>query len=1312
MVLWIFLLLDMFLWNVKDCGSTDWDGITPWFSGSQCNCNGYSTRCMFDQKLYEQSGHGGHCLDCSANRDGPNCERCRPNYYMREDGYCTACECDETGSLFQQCNSEGKCQCKPGVTGDKCDRCAENYYDFSKSGCKSCNCYQAGSAFNAPRCHPETGFCSCKENVEGKQCQDCKPGFFNLDLDNEFGCTPCFCYGHSSQCKSAQGYYKYSIESTFGKGSEKWRAEDENGRQVQLKYEGISQSIGVQAKEDESIYFSAPDRFLGDQRASYNQLLDFSLRVGDSRPIPTATDVVLEGPETSITNTIFAQQNKIPTVETQNYKFRLHEHPDYGWQPRLNSRAFISLLTNLTAIKIRGTFAPKGIGFLDDLKLETASRGIAGRQALWIELCDCPTGYVGQYCESCAPGFRHMPALGGPFMNCIPCDCNNHASICDSETGKCICQHKTAGENCELCARGYYGNALAGTPEDCLPCGCPDGGACIQIGDNETMCTECPTGYSGHKCDVCSDGYYGDPTGRFGPSKPCQICECNQNIDPNAIGNCNTTTGECLRCIHNTGGQRCEVCLPGYYGNALVLPKGDCKKCQCFPPGTDDFNGEPICDQTTGACKCKSHVIGTNCDQCENGFFNILSTEGCQNCNCDPIGSYNQSCDLYTGQCYCRPGVTGLRCDHCEARKYGFSTEGCTNCDCDKIGSRDLQCNASGQCPCLENVEGKKCERCKENKYDRQRGCIDCPDCYNLVQSAYREHSTKLERLNEILNEVEHQPTVIDDNEFPSELEKLENEIDEFHEKVKNATGENSVYQDILNIREREKDVARTLEEIYENVFTTSEKTKKSEHNLDHADEFLLEVEDRLSDLEVSFDQQAKKAFQEALERSRIVGQQSEKMTHIAQEARELADKLDSTADELVSKTKEAKNKSIEAYEKVKHSNAMQQNVSGEARKLKAEVTRLETKLNKTQDWTKQVSDEAKQVKTDALALLNEVNNLIIPPVDTAQQRSFSTELKNEAFRLGNKTKELFHDTEDLRSAIEEKHDSGKELLERALEQQEDVEDLRNDVVFCETQANQAINLWDEILNRAEGNYKLLSDFDSQTQESKNNAEEALQTISEIEDIVIETNDKTNEAQDTLLDAGINANLALEKAIQADDLAKNASEKAGKIKTEAEDLHKNTTFLSDEAGLMYDRVLNTEGELKNLLEKASSNDSLVSEAKEKVGRAGKDTNGAQTRVSDLLGDVESIILELQNTPEISDEELNRLEEEIQKAEHKIREARLEERLEELQKQHKVQNDLIESYKDQIKILQADVDNIEQIVNALPEGCYRRVELEP
>ncbi|XP_050312326.1 laminin subunit gamma-1-like isoform X2 [Anthonomus grandis grandis] len=1295
---------------------TDWDGITPWFTGSQCNCNGYSERCMFDQDLFQKTGHGGHCLDCAENRDGANCEKCRPNYYMRDNRHCEPCDCDETGSLFQQCNSEGRCQCRPGVTGDKCDRCQENFFDFTKFGCKSCGCHPSGSAGNTPKCDSASGICQCKENVEGRQCKSCKPGFFNLDLDNEFGCTPCFCYGHSSQCGSAPGYFKYLIESTFAKSAEKWRAQDESGAPHQVKYEPISQSIGVKSDGDQAVYFIAPERFLGDQRASYNQLLDFSLRIGDPRPIPTATDIILESGSTSITNTIFAQKNGLPSEETKNYKFRLHEHPDYGWQPRMSSRSFISVLTNLTAIKIKGTYVPRGVGFLDDLKLETASRGVSGQPALWIELCECPTGYVGRYCESCAPGYRHDPAMGGPFMKCIPCDCNSHASICESETGRCICQHNTDGENCEVCARGFYGNALAGTPEDCRPCGCPDNGPCVQLDEEVTMCTECPAGYSGPKCDLCSDGYFGDPRGRFGPPSQCLPCDCNENIDPNAIGNCNSTSGECLRCIYNTGGRRCEVCLPGFFGNALVLPKGDCKRCQCHPLGTieDPEEGEPRCDQTTGACACKDHVIGTNCDQCETGYFKLLSGEGCHSCNCDPIGAFNQSCDLVTGQCFCRVGVTGLRCDHCEARKYGFSLEGCRECECDVIGSRDLQCDPSGQCPCLDNVEGRKCDRCKENTYDRKRGCVDCPDCYSLIQDVYKNHSRKLDSLSEVLNEVEQQPTVVDDDEFPDELDKLDKEIDEFYDQVKVATGVNSIFDEIPKIQERQKDVARTLEEISENIFNTKENTHKAEQNLDYSEELLIELEEQTLQVQETFETEGEKALEQAKERSKIVGQHSETMTKIAKEAREIADSLDQRAEEAVAKAKSAKNASIEGYERLKNTHAMQQNVSEEARKLRSEVLKAELKLNRTTEWTKHVSEEAGKVKNDALALLNDVNNLGVPQVDVRALKVGSSDLREEASRLRNKSSKVTQDAEEIRRTIEEKESQGRELLETALEQQESIENLKNDVDFCEAQANQAVSLWNEILGRAQSNFEILTKFDSQTQESKSRAEQSLRTIPEIEQIIQKTKEQIDEAEGTLQDAQLSADYALKKAIEADQLAKNASGQTIKVKQEAELLQKNTTFLADEAGFMFDRVLNTEAELKNLVDKSRSNGTLVQEAKEKVGRAGKDTNSAQSRVSALLNDVESIIFELQHTPDIDEEDLARLEREMQEAEEKLKETRLEERLEELQKQHKIQNDLIQSYKEQIKLLEGDVNNIEQIVNSLPDNyeCFRNVELEP
>ncbi len=369
----------------------------------------------------------------------------------------------QLGSRSLQCNREGKCPCKPGVTGDKCDRCEANYYDFGPQGCRPCGCSVAGSLGGQPRCDSETGTCSCKDHVEGQRCDRCKPGYFNLDADNLFGCTPCFCYGHSSVCKSASGYARGVTESVFARSDEKWTASEQPGnRPLTVSYQSLLQNIGVNAPGRDAVAFSAPDRYLGDQRASYNQQLLFTLRVSEAGARATIEDLVLEGSGLTISQPIFGQGNQLPITQNQAYSFRLHEHPDYGWNPRLSSRDFISVLANLTAIRIRGTYTPRGSGHLDDVKLESARRGGSGPPANWIERCNCPEGYVGQFCESCAPGFRHEPANGGPFARCVPCNCNGHADICDAESGRCICQHNTAGENCERCGRGYYGNSLRG----------------------------------------------------------------------------------------------------------------------------------------------------------------------------------------------------------------------------------------------------------------------------------------------------------------------------------------------------------------------------------------------------------------------------------------------------------------------------------------------------------------------------------------------------------------------------------------------------------------------------------------------------------------------------------------------------------------------------------------------------------------------------------------------------------------------------------------------------------------------------------
>ena len=112
------------------------------------------------------------------------------------------------GSVEQQCDFDGKCTCKPGVTGDKCDQCEVNHWNKNSAGCESCGCLEQGSQDNTKSCSQETGECDCKQNVIGKRCDQCKLGHFHIDEENEFGCTPCFCYAHTSKCELIDGFFK------------------------------------------------------------------------------------------------------------------------------------------------------------------------------------------------------------------------------------------------------------------------------------------------------------------------------------------------------------------------------------------------------------------------------------------------------------------------------------------------------------------------------------------------------------------------------------------------------------------------------------------------------------------------------------------------------------------------------------------------------------------------------------------------------------------------------------------------------------------------------------------------------------------------------------------------------------------------------------------------------------------------------------------------------------------------------------------------------------------------------------------------
>ena len=72
------------------------------------------------------------------------------------------------------------------------------------------------------------------------------------------------------------------------------------------------------------------------------------------------------------------------------------------------------------------------------------------------------------------------------------------------------------------------------------------------------FCEQCASGF---KRAVVNGGAYG----------VCVPCSCNSHQE--SLAACEPETGAC-NCTHNTTGLQCELCMPGFYGDATLGTTG------------------------------------------------------------------------------------------------------------------------------------------------------------------------------------------------------------------------------------------------------------------------------------------------------------------------------------------------------------------------------------------------------------------------------------------------------------------------------------------------------------------------------------------------------------------------------------------------------------------------------------------------------------------------------------------------------------------------------------------------------------------
>lgn len=201
-------------------------------------------------------------------------------------------------------------------------------------------------------------------------------------------------------------------------------------------------------------------------------------------------------------------------------------------------------------------------------------------------------------------------------------------------------------------------------------------------------------------------------------------CNCDLTGAVNPM-TCDSYGGQCV-CKPGVMGRRCNECKPGFFN----FTQNGCQACNCDPVGSEDS----ACDRFTGQCSCKPNVSFRTCNACIKDFYGIESTLGCRDCLCNKNGSLSSQC-RQDGQCLCHNSTVGFKCDRCRENYFNFTKNGCSYCGCSMLGSLVQQCDLyNGICPCKENVELKKCSACKLSFFNlnqtNSKGCQEC-FCFN-----------------------------------------------------------------------------------------------------------------------------------------------------------------------------------------------------------------------------------------------------------------------------------------------------------------------------------------------------------------------------------------------------------------------------------------------------------------------------------------------------------------------------------------------------------------------------------------------------
>ncbi|XP_060879809.1 basement membrane-specific heparan sulfate proteoglycan core protein isoform X8 [Metopolophium dirhodum] len=402
----------------------------------------------------------------------------------------------------------------------------------------------------------------------------CPKGTFNDVALSQNDCINCFCFGISSNCRSSKLFkiqntpslHQLRIANVYIEASSfrvELQSASSTAHQINVNGNEALQVFTVnntsKQSEDTYPYFKFPESYLGNQLKSYGGYITYIVRYeGNGNPITFTPDIILIGngikllyfgPETTVGIDTVVSARLFADVWKK-------ESTGFSYSDSLATREEVMMvLANVENILIRGQYvSQQSETNIKHIKMDSAqTMKSVNEYVAFVEECQCPAGYTGLSCESCAPGYVRRQQ--GSWL------------------GQCY------KEDTEVCPIGMYGSPPRGVP--CRHCPCPltssgnqFGKGCYLDTDGLPTCN-CIDGYVGRRCEQCASGYSGNP---LQPGDYCKqgICDAVGSTSPFP----DESTGKCV-CKDYTTGDLCNQCKANTFNIAPDNQFG-CISCFCM----------------------------------------------------------------------------------------------------------------------------------------------------------------------------------------------------------------------------------------------------------------------------------------------------------------------------------------------------------------------------------------------------------------------------------------------------------------------------------------------------------------------------------------------------------------------------------------------------------------------------------------------------------------------------------------------------------------------------------------------------------